>query len=78
MVGRLMLSEHIVEFFIVFDTAQFEDAVCLVNLPVGAGTFQPHLTDELVCGFNCTVGKTGTLPNISSREEILMDNGDIQ
>ena len=46
-VGRLMLRERIVEFCIVFGTAQFEDAIGIVNLPPGAGTFQSHVTDEL-------------------------------
>ena len=45
-VGRLVLRERIVEFCIVFGTAQFEDAIGIVNLPPGAGTFQPHVTDE--------------------------------
>ena len=51
-VGRLVLRERIVEFCIVFGTAQFEDAIGIVNLPPGAGTFQPHVTDELIGALN--------------------------
>ena len=47
-----MLREHIVEFCIVFGTAQLEDVIGIVNPPPGAGTFQPHVTDELVGALN--------------------------
>ena len=58
-VGRLMLREHIVEFCIVFGTAQLEDAIGIVNPPPGAGTFQSHMTDELVGALNSAAAERG-------------------